>query len=189
VKSAQPKRRWLNIGPGIILALAISALIGAHYIKAEIAARQQANARPIVERQIVTSSYDEKAGPTPEVSFITDRAERLHLTDAQLAGLKTLQSKWQKYYAPKMAQANQAAARTSDYMANAKDNRRTPIAQIQSAAAPVIALSGEISAARISYWDRAAKLLTAKQRRALQAEREKAWAAKAKGLSADTRSK
>ena len=179
----QPKRRWLNIGPGIILALAISAFIGARYIKTEIAARRQPSAPPIVERQVISSSYDEKSGPTPEVSFIIDRAGKLHVTDAQLARLKALQQRWRKYYGPKIAQANQAAAKTNEYLADAKGNPRTPAAQIRSAAAPVIALSGEISAARRSYWGQAVNILTAGQRKTLQAEREAAWARKTKASS------
>ena len=181
--ATQPKRRWLNIGPGLVIALAISALIGSQWIRTEIAARRQPSAPPIIERQIISSSYDEKSGPTPEVGFIIDRARKLHITDAQLARLKALQKKWRKYYGPKIAQANQAAAKTNEYLADAKGNSRTPAAQIQGAAAPVIALSGEISAARRSYWGQAVNILTAGQRKALQAEREAAWARRTKASS------
>jgi hypothetical protein len=181
--NAEPKRRWLNIGPGIVLALAISALIGARYIKTEIAARRQPDASPIIERQVMSSSYGDKSGPIPEVSFIIDRAGKLHITDAQLAHLKALQSKWRKFYVPKIAQANKAAAKTHKYLADAEGNSRTPLAQIESAAAPVVALSREISAARRSYWSQAVKILTPNQRKALQAERETAWAEKTKALS------
>lgn len=182
-ESTQPKRRWLNIGPGIVLALAISALIGARYISAELAARRQPSAPPIIERQVISSSQEEKSGPTPEVSFIIDRAEKLHITAAQLPRLKALQLKWQKYYGPKIAQANQAAAKTNEYLADTKRNLHTPVAQIQNAAAPVITLSGEISAARRSYWNQAVSILTPAQRKTIQAEREAAWAKKTKALS------
>lgn len=173
-----PKRRWLNIGPGIVIALALSALIGSQWIKTEIASRKQPNVSPIVERQVVSSSDDEKSGPTPEVSFIVGRAQKLHLTSAQLARVEALWSKWQEFYGPKIAQANQATNRTSKYLAGAKDRSCTPVAQIQSAAAPVIALSGEISSARRSYWSQAVSVLGLDQRRALQAERETDWAVK-----------
>ncbi|MHB9037385.1 MAG: hypothetical protein ACYC64_12025 [Armatimonadota bacterium] len=173
-----PKRRWLNIGPGIVLALAISALLGARYIKTEMASRQQPSAPPIVERQVISSSYEEKSGPTPEVSFIIDRTEKIHLTDAQLVGLKALQSKWQKFYGPKIAQARLAAVKTDEYLAGTKSRSRTPIAQIQSEAGSLINLSGEISAARRSYWNHAVSCLTKKQRSILQQEREADWAAR-----------
>lgn len=184
-QSPQPKRRWLNIGPGIILALAISALIGARYVATEIAARRQSSAPPIIERRVISSSYEEKSGPTPEVSFVIDRAGKLNVTAAQMARLKALQQKWQKHSGPKIAQANEAAARTNEYMTDAKGNRRTPVAQIQSAAAPVIALSGEISAARRSYWSQAVSILNPAQRKALQAEREAAWAQRTRALSSE----
>lgn len=140
----------------------------------------------MVERQVISSSFEEKSGPTPEVSFIIDRAGKLHLASAQLAQLKALRAEWQKFYGPKIAAANQAADKTSDYLAEAKDKSRTPVAQIQNAAAPVIALSGEISSARRSYWDRAVKILTPQQRKALQADREADWVARMKATSKKT---
>lgn len=114
------------------------------------------------------------------MSFIIDRAEKLHISTPQLARLKALQLKWQKYYGPKIAQANQAAAKTNEYLADTKRNSRTPVARIQNAAAPVIALSGEISAARRGYWNQAVSILTPAQRKAIQAEREAAWALSSK---------
>lgn len=183
---SKPKRRWLNIGPGIVVALAVSALIGSQWIKTEMAARQQRSAPPIVERQVISSSYEEKSGPTPEVSFIIERADKLHITNSQLAHLETLRAEWRKFYGHKMADANQAADRTSKYLADARNKSRTPVAQIQNAAAPVIALSGEISSARRSYWDRAISILSPEQRKALQAEREAVWAMR-KGAPANSR--
>jgi hypothetical protein len=176
----RPKRRWLTIGPGIVIALAISALIGSQWIRTEIAARRQRSAPPIVERQVISSSYEETSGPTPEVSFILDRAGKLHLTHAQLTRLAALQSKWQKFYAPKIAAANRAAENTNKYLA--KHGSRTPVAQIQDAAGPVIALSGEISSARRSYWDQAVRFLDPGQRVMIQREREADWAAKKAAL-------
>jgi hypothetical protein len=177
------KRRWLNIGPGIVIALAVSALIGSQYIETETNMRQQHSAPPIVERQVISSSADERSGPTPDAAFIIKRADKLHLSQDQVARLNVVESKWQAFYAPKIAQANQAAAQTNHYLSDAKDRSRTPVAQIRNAAAPVIALSGEISAARRSYWDQATKILTPDQGKALQAEREADWAARMKPLS------
>lgn|GEM_PF-1848552 len=182
---SKPKRRWLNIGPGIVLALAISALIGSQWIKTEVAARRQTPAPPIVERQVISSSYEEKSGPTPEVGFIIDRAAKLHITDSQLTHLKAMCAQWRKFYGPKIVAANRAAEKTNSYLAGAQGRQRTPVAQIQNAAAPVIALSGEISSARRSYWDRAIKILTPEQRKELQSEREADWAARQEALARD----
>ncbi|MCX6344161.1 MAG: hypothetical protein NT018_03710 [Armatimonadetes bacterium] len=172
------KKTWFRIGPGLIIALAISVLIGSQWIRTKIAQHQQPSSRPIVERQIISSSYDEKLGPTPELKFIIERREKLHLTNLQAAKLMALQSKWAKAYGPKIAHANQAAAKTQEYLDNAKGQSRTPVAQVQTEAAPLIALSREISSARRAYWNEAAKLLTSEQRANLEKEREADWARK-----------
>ena len=174
----RPVSRWFRIGPATIMALAISALLGAQWVRTQTAARPEANTPPIVERQIISASYDEKLGPTPEVSFIVDRAGKLRLTKAQLAGLVALHSKWQNVYSSKMADANRSAEQVGKCIADKSGGARTPVAQIQDAAAPVVALSGEISSARQSYWDQAVSLLDRHQRSDLQTEREADWSAK-----------
>lgn len=180
------KRRWLNIGPGIVIAPAVSALIVSQYIKTESAMRQQRSAPPIVERQVISPSADERFGPTPDVAFVIKYADKLHLSQAQIARLEGLESKWQAFYGPKIAQANQAAAKTNEYLSDGKDRPRAPVAQIQNAAAPVIALSGEISSARRNYWDQATKILTPEQRKTLQAQREADWSRRVKSMSGGT---
>ncbi len=180
---SKTKRRWINIGPGIVIALAVSALIGSQYIESETAARQRNSAPPIVEQQIITSSYEEKSGPTPELSYIIDQAEELRITSSQLAQLKKLQAEWQQFYGPKIAQAHKAASEADKYLSDVRDQSRTPVSQISSAAEPVITLSGEISSARRSYWDRAVKILTQEQQKLLQTRREADWAAKKDALN------
>jgi hypothetical protein len=182
----KPKRRWFSIGPGIVIALAISALVGSHWIKMEMAARQQKSTPPIVERQVISSSYEDKSGPTPDAGFIIDRAGELHLTDAQLTRIEKLRGEWRRFYGPKIAEANHAADKTNKYLADAESRSRTAVVQIQDAAAPVIVLSGEISAARRSYWDQAVRMLVPAQRKALEAERRTAWASRMKRLSIGT---
>lgn len=179
----KPKRRWLNIGPGIILALAASAFIASGWVKTEMATRRQHSAPPIIERQVISSAYEEKSGPTPEIKFIIDRSGKIGLTDAQLSKLRVLQSQWHTYYDPKIAQANQAAEKTREYLNDAKGRSRTPIPQIQSEAGGLIALSAEISTARRSYWSRAVNVLTPIQRDIVQSEREADWAARIRATS------
>lgn len=170
------KKTWFHIGPGLVIALAVSALIGSQWIRAQITQRQQPSAPPIAKRQIISSSYEEKLGPTPELKFIIERRKKLHLTDLQAVMLMALQSKWIKIYGPKIAQANQAAAKTQKYLDNSKGHSRTPAAQIQTEAAPLIALSREISSARRTYWSEATRLLNSDQRGILKKEREADWA-------------
>lgn len=170
-----PRRRLLNIGPGLILALIISTFIGIKWIDTQRQAGKQTPIPPIVESQIVSSSYEGKVGPTPEIKFAIDRASKLGLSRDQLARLNKLQSDWEKFYGPKIAEANKAAQQTSDYLADAKKHRRTPVAQIQNEAGAVIALSAEISSAHRSYWDRTMQTLTPEQRVLIQKEREAAW--------------
>ena len=174
---SKSRRRWLNIGPGVVIALAISGFIGSQWIRTEVSQRRQRSVPPIVERQVISSTHQEKSGPTPEVSFIIDRAASLHITDDQLVQLKVLHSEWQRLYGPKIAAANEAAAGTGKYLEGAERKPRVPVAQIQKAAGRVIALSGEISSARRTYWNRAIRILNAQQRKALQTEREATWAA------------
>lgn len=176
--AGKPKRRLLNIGPGLIIALALSIFIGAKWFSTEKQMRAVDSAPPMVERHTVSLSGEENAGPTPEVGFILDRAEKLGLTADQIAEVRRLSSDWKKTYGPRIAEANAAATKAQEYLANAKGNRSTPVAHIQVEAGSLIALSREISAARRSYWDRAVNILTAGQRKTLQNEREKAWIAR-----------
>ena len=73
----------------------MSALVGSQWIKTEIVSHPRPSAPPIVESQVVSSSYENQSGPVPEVSFIINHAWKLHLTAAQLASLKALEQKWQ----------------------------------------------------------------------------------------------
>lgn len=174
-----PRRKLINIGPGLILALLISLFIGGRWYMEERAARQQPPAPPIIERQVISSSADQ-AGPTPEVNFILAHKAKLNLTATQATKLEQLQAQWQKFCAPRLAQASAAAAKTNDYLDQHKDDKRLPAAQVQDQAAPLIAISGELAAARHRYWNQATALLTPQQRTTLQAERAVAWTAQTK---------
>jgi hypothetical protein len=177
---------WLRIGPGLTIALVLAAFLGYRSLVDQKQARQS-NQPPIVDRHPAYSGSEDKIGPTPEIGFITERRARLRLTDSQVSALERLQSKWLKFYGPKMAQANEAAAKMNEYLADARGNRRTPVAQIQDQAAPVMELSRQISSARRAYWVQATQLLTPAQRTALRKERENAWAAKRRAVSEGVR--
>ena len=178
-----PKRPWLRFGPGVVLALALSALIASQWIKTEIVNRRQPSAPPIVESQVLSYPAEEKLGPTPEVGFVIENAVILHLSSAQLARLRSLQSEWERYSKPKMAQARQAAAGANEYLNSVKSKPRTSMAQIQDKAASLVALSREISEVRRSTWERAVKVLTPEQSRALENQRQAAWSKRKKALT------
>ncbi len=180
------KRRILNIGPGLIIAIILSIVVGYRYVGVQRQIAMQRPQPPIVERQLVYSDSAQRIGPTPEIGFIIARRDRLGISAEQVRKLTKIQLDWRKYYGPKIAQANAAAQKTGRYLADAKGNKRTPVAQIENEASAVVALSGEIASARRSYWDQAEKILTPAQRATLENQREADWKAKTKAPAAKT---
>ncbi len=181
--NTEKRRRLISIGPGLIAALILSIVVGCKYAQVQAQVRERKQVPPIIERQVISSNYEEKAGPTPEVRFIISHKGKLGLNSSEIIKLKKLQSDWDRFYQPKIAEANAAADRTNRYLSDAKSNRRTPVAQIQDEAGPMIELSREISTARRDCWNRAIKILTPAQRTVLQKEREADWAAKLKAIA------
>lgn len=177
------RRRLVRVGPGLVVALVLSVFVGVKWFGAETQMRQVRSGPPIVERQLVTSSFEEKSGPTPELKFVFERREKLGLSADQVGKLEKLRAEWEKVYRPKIEEANAAAEKAGGYLQDTHGNRSTPVAHIQKEAGPMIALSGEISAARRSYWSRAVSLLSSEQRSVLQREREADWAAKKAGMA------
>jgi hypothetical protein len=178
-KPAERKKRMFYFGPGVIIALILAVIIGGNSIKSEMQRRQASKMPPIVERQIVSSGQD-RLGPVPEVKFLIDRQKPLGLSEAQTVKLEKLQSAWEKYSVPRMKKANEAAKHLNDYMSRAEDNKQTPAVQVQNEAAPVVAISGEISSQRRAYWSQAVQVLSPEQRKLADTEREKDYAAKRK---------
>ena len=179
----QVKRPLFHIGPGILIALALAVIIGANVTRT---ARQRRHAPrsapPIIEGRVISSDFD-KAGPVPEVGFLIDRREKLRLSDRQTESLRKLQAEWGRFYQPKLREAKAASRQMTGYLSRSRTNGRTPVQQIEERAAPVVAVSREISATRRQYWDRAMKLLTPEQRRIAAKEREADYAAKRRALA------
>ena len=173
------KRRFLHIGPGLIIALIVSMFIGYNWYKT-VKQRNVTDMPPIVERNVFSSPEQEKLGPIPLVKFIIDRRKKLNLNNSQASELSVLHAEWNKLYEPKLSEAKKAAASAGKYLAGKKGQSRTPSAHIQNEAAPLILLSREISSARSRYWDKAMQILTPKQRVFVQREREIFWAARKK---------
>ena len=166
------QNKWYRIGPGLILALAISAFLGAKWINTKINTPVQ---QPIIEKQTISSSYEEKLGPTPTINFILDNNNKIKLSNSQIAKLKLLDMEWNKYYNLRIVEAKKAASKTSAYLSGSNNKTRTPIAIIQQEAAPLISISSEISKKRHDYWKKAILILDLKQRNLLDKEREASW--------------
>jgi hypothetical protein len=171
---APEKRRLFRIGPGLIIALIATVIIGGNAIKNQLAMRQ-ASPGPIIERHVVTSGGD-KAGPIPDVKFLIDRGPKFGLTNTQLSSLAKLESQWEKAYAPLMKEAKAREGKFKRYLATVRDASRTPVSQVQKEAAPFIAISSDIAAARRDYWSQAMALLTPKQRTEVAAQRKAEFA-------------
>jgi Spy/CpxP family protein refolding chaperone len=167
---ASTKRQWFRIGPGLVIAVVLAVILGGNAIKNDFAQRSS-NSRPIIENRIVGGSRD-SAGPTPNIKFLIDHRDKLGLTQHQIAAITNLNQEWESTYGPKLKAAKAQAGKLKDFLAKSASNKRTPVAGIQQEAAPYVALSSEISAARREYWARAMSLLTPKQRQAVIAERK-----------------
>ncbi|MDO8684973.1 MAG: hypothetical protein Q7N50_16025 [Armatimonadota bacterium] len=89
---------------------------------------------------------------------------------------------WEKLYTQKIKEANKSAEHVGEYLSGAEQNRSAPVPQIQDQAAPLVALSAEISAARHRYWAKAMQMLTSEQRRIVTKERETDYAVRQKAL-------
>ncbi len=175
--SASPTK-WLRIGPGVIIAAILSVVVWSQWGKNESTARQSKPQPPIIERHIVTSPEETAAGPVPDLKFILDRDEFLKLSSAQRNQITKLHQDWLNRYGPKIAAANQAAKTTRDYLQQNQARSRVPVAQVQNEAAPLVALSGEISAARKSYWNNATSILSSTQRDMLHIARIADWSSR-----------
>lgn len=176
--NSKPISRRLNFGPGIVIALAISALLAAQYIKTETAKQNAYKSAPIVEQSV----YQDPSGPTPDVSYIIIRSGSLKLTVTQQTRLAALQAEWNTMYAPKLEAADRAAEDARKYLSSVHGKARIPVSQIEDQAGSVIALSREISSARIRYWDKALQILNSHQRSVLKRDRETDWSKKMDAL-------
>jgi hypothetical protein len=165
----------LRIGPGLIIAIVLSLIIGIQWKLNEHAAEKQRNLPPIVERPVV-SSNEEKLGLTPEVSFILQRKEMLKLTKVQTEQLVSLQAEWRHFADPREKAAIDAANAAGQYLNNAQNQRRTPVAHIEDQTHGVVVISRELSAARRRFWSKALTVLTPPQQQLVQHQREVEYA-------------
>jgi hypothetical protein len=170
-----------RIGPGLAIAILVAVIVGGNAIKSQLASRQ-ASSGPIIENRTVVGGSNQ-SGPAPEVKFLLDHRASLRLTPQQVQRLTAMQLDWDRTYGPKLKDARAAAGKLRDYLGKSRNNQRTPIAQIQKEAEPLIAASAEITRAKRHYWSRAMTVLTPEQRKAAMSARKKNFSAKLKAIS------
>lgn len=154
-----PRRRWIIIGPGIVLA-AILAL------QVAINARRASDDRPIIERQVIASDISAHSTPAPEVSYVLEHRALLALTENQVIRLKKLQERWRRESEPPAKELNRSAREFEQFMEKSKG--KVSVQDIQAHAGEVSELSRRTSSLRRIYWERALQALDSKQRSAVE---------------------
>jgi hypothetical protein len=145
----QPRRRWITIGPGIILA----AILALQIVSAN---RQKPAAPPIIERQ-VEGSARQGISPAPTVSYILDRKGKLKLSPGQVKHLSALEAEWASQSGPLVKDMDKAAREFNAFMK--KSGNKATLKDLQAHAASVSVLSGQLSGMRRVYWEHATSLL------------------------------
>ncbi|MHB1001124.1 MAG: hypothetical protein ACYC27_17920 [Armatimonadota bacterium] len=157
----RPRKRWIIIGPGIILAMILA-------IQIVISNRQKPSGPPIIERQVVGSEVTHSISPTPDVGYILERRDKLGLSDRQIKALVALQADWQSKSKPISDDLNQATREFDAFMEKA--GNKATIRDIQSHAGPVSELSRQLSSLRRVYWEKAIQVLNKQQMQAINKE-------------------
>lgn len=121
----------------------------------------------MIEKPIVSTTQD-SLGPVPSIRLILDHADVLRLSAQQTSRLGSLQADWQRLYGPKVKEAEALGTSLEMYLGEKKGSRKAPVAQIEGKATPFVSISREIATGRRQYWGRAMRLLTPKQRSAVQ---------------------
>lgn len=157
----RPRKRWIVIGPGIVLALILA-------IQIVIASREKSVRPPIIERQVVGSGVAQSVRPAPEVAYILEHSDRLALSDRQVKALSALQSDWQSRSRPLSEDLEKAAGEFGAFMKETGSKATVP--DIQSHAGSFSELSREVSSLRRVYWEKAIQVLSEQQRKVIDKE-------------------
>ncbi len=164
-QSAIGKRRWFHFGPGIAIALILSAFV--------LYNRYQEQARrtpPRLERTVLSDTDKPGAGVIPEVSSLLARREELKLSAQQAKEIEKLQAEWERVSAPLREQADRAAEQFKAWMDEAQKRGRVAMSEVQERSAEVRELSAQLVRQHRTYWQSALKLLTEKQRAQVEKE-------------------
>ena len=153
------RRRWIIIGPGIILALIFGLQIAIQNHKAS-------SAPPIIERQVLGTKAEQGPIMAPELDYILERKDQLALSPSQEKTLMKLKSEWEAKSEPLMDQLNKASEDFQKFMK--QSGGKATMRDIQSHAGAISELSRQVSSLRRVYWEKGMQMLDEKQRRMIE---------------------
>ncbi len=156
MKEPTPRRRWLRIGPGLLLALTAIAW-GWPYLFPPAA-------KPKIERTLQSQS-PMTAPSAPDPTWLLSQRTSMKMSDAQFQKLSALQQRWTRD--TRQLQGSIDAA-TRDFNASMNADKGATMEQLQTRAAPLTELSRQMSDARRAWWSEASLTLEAKQRKRAQ---------------------
>jgi hypothetical protein len=167
------RRRWFVFGPGLGIALALSAVI----VVSHVLKMRQPQPAPVVVRQVVP----ERAGIglfIPPASFLLQHSEELGLTADQRSDVEALQSAWEQEAAPLRRALQEAGAASERELNQARAGKRRMRSQeLQERLQRYSELSGELSRRRAALWREALERLNETQRRRAEELRREAFEA------------
>ena len=170
-----PRRRWLRLGPGTILAMAIAAAIlisgrlsqpptvgpdaGKIAYESDSAGKMRRVDTPATVAEAVPPLWK------PEPSLLLDRDKGLALTDSQRKELRSLSTRWLKHKESLNRQIEQASAGAGTLR---RSGSSASIGALRESLAGYSELSREYDAVRSQYWQLSLSLLTASQRKRVE---------------------
>lgn len=158
-------RRWLRIGPGLILALVAIWILWPHLREEGPGSRS-----PSIQRTRV-DPLPNPPPTAPDPGWLLKQRQALGLSADQVRKLTRLRDRWDRDTQALREELAQATAEFERGMP-AGGERGVTMEQLRERAAPVSELSRQLVDARRAWWEEARAVLTAHQRR----QAEAAWA-------------
>ncbi len=154
-RDALRRRRWIALGPGIVIALILALQAAGRHHKT-------APGPPVIEHRVIGDEISQPETLAPRVDYLLARADDLRLEARQLASLKELQAEWDAKSASLALELDRAGAEFERFMESTGD--KASMREIQAHTGPVAELSRQVSSLRRVYWQRALRVLDHKQR-------------------------
>ncbi len=151
-----PRRRWLRIGPGLLLALTAIAWGWPYLFPPAV--------KPKIERTLQSQS-PVTVPSAPDPNWLLEQRANLKMSDAQFQKLSQLQTRWTRD-TRQLQTAIDAATR--DFNASMSADKGVAMEQLQTRAAPLSELSRQMADARRAWWSEASLVLDAEQRKRAQ---------------------
>jgi hypothetical protein len=151
------------IGPFFVLAIMLSAAVFV-WQKRQTEHEVAVAPPPVVEHQVQAGAGPETTA-VPPPDLVWKNAARLKLTERHKQRLEPVVTAYEKQAAPLRQRLDVASREFS--ASQRRPNVRKPVefAELQQQMAVVSALSGEMAALRVQYWQQIAPLLTPEQQR------------------------